>query len=109
MAILTALRVSDVQDLRTEATNFDQHATDVQTVTNKMLELVESTNGLWRGEAQTKYSTQFASLSDDMKVIYDMIHEYNTDLIEIANNYERAENDNISTSSRLKADVQLVQ
>ncbi len=109
MAILTALRVSDVQDLRNEANNFDQHATEVKNLTDKMLELVESTNACWRGEARNKYSTQFAGLSDDMKVIYDMCHEYCTDLTEIAKNYETAENDNISTSNTLKADVQLVQ
>lgn len=106
--ILTALRVSDVQDLRQEATNFDEHATEVKKVTDQMLELVESTNGLWRGEAQQKYNSQFQSLSDDMNVIYEMCHEYSTDLIEIAKNYETAENDNKATADRLKADVDLI-
>ncbi|WP_029200333.1 WXG100 family type VII secretion target [Oribacterium sp. NK2B42] len=107
--ILTSLRVSDVQDLRQEATRFDEHANEVKKVTDQMLQLVESTNGLWRGEAQQRYNTQFQGLNDDMKVIYDMCHEYSADLIEIAKNYETAENDNVATSSRLKADVSLIQ
>ncbi len=109
MAILTQLRVSDVQDLRTEASNFDTHANEIQQITNKMLELVESTNSLWRGEARDRYATQFAGLSDEMKVIYDMCHEYYTDLMDIAKNYETAENDNTTTANALKADVTLIQ
>ncbi|MCR4596563.1 MAG: WXG100 family type VII secretion target [Lachnospiraceae bacterium] len=109
MAILTALRVSDVQDLRAEAQNFETHAEEVKQVTDRMLELVESTSGVWRGEARTRYSTQFAGLGDDMNVIFEMCKEYSTDLIEIAKNYETAENDNIAAASRLKADVDLIQ
>ena len=105
---LNNLRVSDAQDLRTEATNFDQHANEVKKVTDQMLELVESTVGLWRGDAQKAYSTQFQGLADDMKIIYDMCHEYSTDLIEIAKNYEVAESDAVATANRLKADVNLI-
>ncbi|MCR5556416.1 MAG: WXG100 family type VII secretion target [Butyrivibrio sp.] len=109
MAILTQLRVSDVADLRAEANNFDAHATEVQKVTDKMLELVESTNSIWEGDARTRYATQFEGLRDEMKIIYDMCHEYSTDLLEIAKNYESAETQNISTANSLKASVQLVQ
>jgi WXG100 family type VII secretion target len=109
MPILTALRVSDVNDLRQEANNFEQHAIDVKQCTDKMLELVESTQSLWRGEARTKYATQFNGLSDEMKVIFDMCQEYHDDLIEIAKNYEAAETDNTATANSLKADVQLIQ
>lgn len=105
---LNNLRVSDVQDLRTEASNFDEHASEVQKITNQMLELVESTSGVWEGEARNKYNTQFQGLSNDMNTIYERCHEYSTDLIEIAKNYETAENDNIATASRLKADVELI-
>lgn len=107
--ILTALRVSDVQDLIQEATNFDERANDVKKVTTQMLELVQSTNGVWRGEAQQRYNTQFQGLSDDMNFIYEMCHEYSTDLLEIAKNYGTAESDNTTTANRLKADVNLIQ
>lgn len=107
MAILTALRVSDVQDLRTEATNFQTHADELKAVTDNMLQLVADTNNVWRGEARTKYSTQFEGLRDDMQKIYDMCAEYSTDLLEIAQNYETAETDNQVTASALKADIEL--
>ena len=107
MAILTELRVSEVSDLRNEANAFQTHADEVKNVTTRMLELIESTKSLWRGDAQVKYSTQFAGLSDDMDRIYATCEEYSTDLLEIADNYERAENDNTATAGALKADVDL--
>ena len=107
MAILTELRVSDVADLRSEANAFQGHADEVKTVTTRMLELIESTKSIWRGNAQLKYSTQFAGLSDDMDRIYATCEEYSTDLLEIADNYERAEVDNEAEASALKADVDL--
>ncbi len=107
MAILTELKVTEVADLRAEANNFENHATEVKNVTDRMLELIEQTNSVWRGDARTKYSSQFGSLRDDMQRIYDMCEEYHTDLIQIADNYERAESDNQATASSLKPDVQL--
>lgn len=105
---LNNLRVSDVQDLRTEASNFDEHATAVRKVTDQMLELVESTSSVWEGEARNKYNSQFQQLRNNMNFIYEMCHEYSTDLIDIAKNYEAAETDNVATAGRLKADVELI-
>ncbi|SFB82371.1 WXG100 family type VII secretion target [Butyrivibrio sp. YAB3001] len=107
--ILTELSITDVNDLKTEANNFDQHANEIKKITDQMLELVDSTISCWRGTAQSKYSNQFKGLTDDMKVIYDMCHEYYTDLVEIAKNYETAESDNEARANSLKADVNLVQ
>lgn len=107
MAILSALRVSEVSDLRNEATQFQGHADELKTVTDRMLELIEQTNSVWRGDARTKYATQFAGLSDEMKVIYDMCVEYSEDLIKIADNYERAEEDNQATAQSLNADLNM--
>lgn len=107
MPILTSLRVSEVSDLRSEASAFEEHAKNLKAVTDKMLELANSTINEWRGGAQTKYSTQFAALSDDMAKIFEMCNEYSTDLRQIADNYERAESDNQATASNLKADVDL--
>ena len=107
MAILSALRVSDVQDLRSEATNFRTHADELRLVTDHMLQLVESTRNVWRGEARERYYNQFEGLRDDMAKIYDMCEEYSTDLLEIATNYESAEADNQATAGGLKADIEL--
>ncbi|WP_035765633.1 WXG100 family type VII secretion target [Butyrivibrio sp. NC2002] len=108
MAILKALKVTDVADLRTEASNFRSHASDVQKKTQEMLTLVEQTNSVWRGDARTKYATQFQGLQDDMTRLFKTCDEYGEDLEKIATNYENAENDNVQAANALKADIALV-
>lgn len=108
MANLNNLMVTDVQDLRTEASNFDQHATEVQNLTDKMLELVESTDQCWRGEARDRYNNQFQNLRYEMKQIYDMCHEYYTDLMEIAKNYEAAETASVEIANSLAGDITMI-
>ena len=102
MAFLSALKVTDVADLRAESSNFRNHAEEVKATTDQMLELVNSTYNVWRGEASTKYSNQFDQLGNDMRIIYDMCMEYSEDLDKIAANYETAEQDNTATASALK-------
>lgn len=102
---MNIVRVSDVGDLRAEASNFQTHADEVKTLTSSMLQAVEATKSVWRGEAQVKYSTQFAGLQDDMDLLYKICSEYSTDLTEIANTYETAENDNVATASATRADI----
>ena len=108
MALLTALSLTDVQDLRTEANNFDTHAGDVQRITNEMLTLINSTTGVWRGVAGDAYRRQFDGLSDDMTKIYNLIHMFCDDLLEIANKYETTEQANESAASALAADIDIV-
>lgn len=107
MAILTALKVSEVSELRSEANTFISHADGVKTITRRMLDLVEQTNSVWKGDAQAKYMNQFIGLSDDMERLYMMCNEYGEDLLQIADNYERAEGDNQATAAALKADVEM--
>ncbi len=107
MSILSALKVTEVSELRTEANTFISHADEIKNVTRRMLDLVEQTNTVWKGDAQNKYMNQFIGLSDDMERIYIMSKEYGEDLLQIADTYERAESDNQATASALKADVEI--
>jgi WXG100 family type VII secretion target len=108
MAILTQLSVTEVADLRSEADAFQTHASELHTLTNSMFDLVDSTSGIWSGSAHDAFVAKFAGLSDEMEYLYQMVDEYHTDLIEIANNYEAAESDNDSISQSLSADLDLV-
>ncbi len=108
MPILTELQVTDVADLRAEANNFLTHADAVKTTTSRMLEVVNSTVGVWRGDASTKYSNQFGQLGNDMEKLFLTCREYGEDLEKIAANYEKAEVDSAAQASSLKADVELV-
>lgn len=108
MAILKALKVTELSDLKSEAKKFGQHATDMHNKTNEMLKLIEDTSTIWKGVAREKYAKQFEGLRLDMDKLYNTCNEYSTDLESIASGYEGAENDNSATASKLKADVALV-
>ena len=108
MAITKALKITEISELRTEASNFRNHAQDLQKKTQEMINIVQNTQSVWHGDARTKYATQFDGLQDDMQKLFTTCDEYGSDLEQIATNYENAENDNITKASALKADIQLV-
>lgn len=108
MAILSALSVTDVADLRSEANAFQAHADELKGITDQMFELVDSTNGMWRGEAQAAYARQFDGLRDEMAYLYQMVAEYHDDLEQIAATYEDAEGENTQTAFGLQSDIELI-
>ena len=108
MAILKALKVTEISDLRSEAKKFTQHATDLHNKTSEMLTLIEETNSIWKGVTRERYAKQFNGLSLAMDKLYKICNEYGTDLESIATEYDKAETDNSATASKLKADVALV-
>ncbi len=107
MGSLNNLKVTEIAQLRTEANNFQNHADGVKNVTTNMLNLVEQTKSVWEGVAQTTYSSQFAGLSDDMERLYAMCSEYSEDLIQIADNYQKAEDENKAIAAATKADIEI--
>lgn len=108
MANLNNLSITEVSDLRAEAQAFQDHATQLKNITDRMLDTVANTSGAWRGEAQQAYANQFAQLSDDMQRLYDKVTEYYEDLITIANNYDSIEQQNASTAASLTTDVGII-
>lgn len=84
---------------------FSSTASQVQSVTQQMLQIVRSMNSVWSGEASTAYTTKFNSLEDDMTSMYKMITEHSQDLQEMARNYQQAETANIETSNSLQSDI----
>lgn len=107
MAILSALKLTDIEDLRSEANAFEGHAEALKTTTDQMLALIEDSVSVFKSEDSDKYRLQFDGLRDDMQKIYDMCKEYSDDLLQIAQNYQRAQDDNVSLASALKADIEL--
>ena len=107
MAILKALKVTDISALRKDAKDFDRHAADIKKETSDMLKLIDETKSVWDGKAHSKYHKQFNGLRDDMNKLYKICHEYSTDLEQIANNYQKSEDENTATSSKLKTQIQM--
>lgn len=93
------------EKLMSTATEFSNNANEVRTTTNAMLDLVNGLNSSWTGEAASSFQRKFNELSDDMARIYAMINEHNVDLMEMARNYQSAEQTNASTANSLQGDV----
>lgn len=92
--------------LRDQANQFSAQAKQIQSLTNTMLTAIKSVNGAtWSGDAANAYKKQFAALEGDMTQMFNMIMEYSKDLIEIAAEYEKAENSNASVAQALATDV----
>lgn len=108
MAISTELHATPEQ-LSSEATVFEGHATNVHRSLQHTLDIVRNTGGDWLGNAQKAYVNQFNQLQDDMQHLVDMCLEYSTDLQEIAKNYADAESDNQAKGQALNASLGMVQ
>lgn len=93
------------EKLMSTSQEFATVASQVQTITNQMIETVNSLSTIWGGEAHTAYHAKFSGLNDDMMRIHKMIIEHSNDLNEMANNYKQAESTNVESGSALQADV----
>jgi len=93
------------EKLISTAGEFSNIGGQINTLTQQMLEIINSLTATWGGEAHTAYSTKFNSLNDDMTRIYRMIIEHSNDLQEMARNYQQAESTNVERGSSLQADI----
>lgn len=84
---------------------FANCGSQVNTITQQMIQIVQSMGTTWVGEANTAYTSKFNSLQDDMTKIYRMITEHVNDLQEMARNYQAAETANVETAGGLAADI----
>ena len=93
------------EKLSQASSEFGTAASQVNQITQQMLQIVRSTNSTWQGEASTAYSQKFNSLDEDMQQIYRMINEHSTDLQEMATQYQQAEQANVELSESMKTNV----
>lgn len=104
MAIQGILKV-DPSTMQGYVSTFSSCANQVQTKTNKMLSTVSSLSGAWKGTASETYRRKFAQLDDDMKRMFKMIQEHATDLNQMIQNYNKAEQTNTGSFGSLAEDV----
>ena len=87
------------------SSEFSGISSQVQGITDNMMTKVQSLSSQWQGEASTAYLNKFQQLSDDITKMNGMIKEHVKDLNEMAENYMKAENENIQTAQALAGDV----
>lgn len=93
------------EELINASQQFSNCGSQVQSITQQMLQIIRSMNSSWSGEANTAYTNKFNGLEDDMNKIYKMITEHVNDLQEMARNYQQAEQTNVETAGGLQSDV----
>lgn len=84
---------------------FADCGSQVNSITQEMMQIIQSMTSFWTGEANTAYTTKFNALQTDMTRIYKMITEHSQDLQEMARNYQQAETTNIETAGSLQQDI----
>lgn len=95
----------DPQKLISTSEEFRGTGSQVKSLTDNMITIIDSLKSVWEGEAATTYNTKFHQLQDDMDKMYRMIEEHVKDLNEMAQQYITAENANIDTGNSLAGDV----
>lgn len=80
------------EKLQSTASSFQSKATQVKGLHDNMITKVNSLSGSWTGEAASAYNSKFTALQTSMDKIFAMITEHVTDLNNMADQYNFAEN-----------------
>ena len=95
----------DPAKLKSTVSDFSTQRGKIKGFCDQMMNVVNSLNGCtWSGDAQTVFCNQFRKLQQDMNDIQNKLNEHIADLLEIAANVERTENQNKTQASGLGTD-----
>lgn len=92
------------EKLISTSSEFKSQGVKIRSLTQQMLQIVNSLSSSWEGEAQKAYATRFKALDGDMAQIQMKINEHVTDLNEMAETYKRVETTNTTNISGLSSD-----
>lgn len=93
------------ETLATTAGEFGGQASQLQTLTGQMMDLINSLSASWNGEASQAYLAKFQALQPDMDKMYRMVQEYSTDLQDMATAYAQAERANVEATQSLLVNI----
>ena len=94
------IKVSPEQ-LAATASEFGGQATQLQTLTAQMMDLLKSLSASWNGEASQAYLAKFQGLQPDMDKMFRMVQEHSKDLQEMSATYQNAERANVDATQSL--------
>nr|WP_300167676.1 WXG100 family type VII secretion target [uncultured Flavonifractor sp.] len=98
------IKVSTEQ-LRSTSSEFSTLGQRVSSLTSEMTNLITGLSSDYEGEAAQAYINKFRGLDDDIQKINRMIQEHVTDLNDMAQRYDEAENKSVSDAGTLSSDV----
>lgn len=93
------------EKLMEAASGFSDTETNIRTITQEMISIVDALKPIWQGEAATGFANRFASLSDDMEKLYAMIRKHAEDLMEMAKEYALAEEESENLAGSLATEA----
>ncbi len=93
------------EELRSTSTDFEGRGQKVSNLTQEMLSLVQGLSSAWEGEASSAYLKKFSELQQDITQINNKIKEHVTDLLQMAEQYEKAENANEEAAAALSSNL----
>ena len=91
--------------LRTTANSFRSSASVWRNTIQQMISQVNSTGCQWCGNAADTYRRKFQQHQQDCNDIYSLINEHIDDLMNIADNYDRNENNLAGQANSLRTNV----
>lgn len=92
--------------LRAKATQILDQGNLMKKTTDKMFDIIESINGnVWTGQTQLAYISQFGELADDATRMYEAVEALNIRLNEIADEYQKVEEDTSNIAQNLATEV----
>ncbi len=90
------------QVLKNTSSSFGQSNRSISSTTSSMMQKVNSLRNVFEGDAASAYIQQFSRLQEDMTQISKKISEHVQDLQDMATNYEKSENQNVTKNKSLK-------
>ena len=94
------IKVSPEQ-LAATASEFGAQATQLQTLTAQMMDMIKSLSASWNGDAYQAYLAKFQGLQPDMDKMFRMVQEHSKDLQEMSATYQNAERANVDATQSL--------
>lgn len=98
------IKVSTEQ-LRNTASEFGTQGQQINSLTAEMMNIVTGLSSAWEGGAAQAYTQKFRGLEDDINRLNRMIQEHVTDLNDMAQAYDNAENEATNLTGALSSDV----
>ena len=93
------------EKLISSSEEFSSSGQRMHSITEEMINLINSLKGVWTGEASLAYNSKFNSLQSDMDKLYRMVIEHSKDLSEMASSYQQAESLNSEKGSSMKSGI----
>ncbi|SCY71308.1 WXG100 family type VII secretion target [Lachnospiraceae bacterium XBB2008] len=96
------LIIKNIDKLESDGQDFNDTANNMRTTTQNMLDLINQTDPVWKGESKETYTRRFRELEDAMDSVYRLCENYHKKVVAISGLYRKNEKENDEEALRLK-------